>query len=90
MARTHKDVEFAVDQPDGRERIFKNFDAAAGYAVALAASDGRPRHIDVLIYSVAGARAWGGDYAVEEYRADPDASVSDRITVKADHVGRVY
>jgi len=90
MARTHKDIEFAVNDGSGQERIFKNFDAAAGFAVALAASDGRKHHIDVLIYSVSGARAWGGDDAVEEYRSDPDANVSDRITVSADHVGRVY
>lgn len=89
MARSHKDIEFAVDV-NGQERIFKRFDEAAGFAVALAASDGRTHHIDVLIYSVAGARAWGGDYAVEEYRSDPEASVSDRISVRADHVGRVY
>jgi hypothetical protein len=90
MAKRHKDVEFAVTDGSGRERIFKTFDAAAGFAVVMAVSHGGVSNVDVLIYSKAGARAYGGDDAVEEYLADPDASVSDRIEIRADHIGRVY
>ena len=90
MKKLHKDVEFSVDDASGKERIFTSFDEACGFAVALAAGDGRPRNVDVLIHSVAGALAWGGDYAAEQYLEDPDASVSDRIVIRADHQGRVY
>lgn len=88
-AKTHKDVEFAVDDASGNERIFKKFDEAAGFAVSLAAS-GRATKIDVLIHSRAGARWWGDDHAVEEYNSDPDASVSERIQITAESIGRVY
>lgn len=89
IAKTHKGVEFAVDNGAGDEVIFKTFDAAAGFAVTLAAS-GRPKvSIDVLVYNVSGARWWGGDYAVAEYRSDPDASVHERIVIRADSQGRV-
>ena len=87
--RTHKDVEFAVDDASGDQRIFKQFDAAAGFAVGVAASGRSNVSIDVLIYSVSGARWWGGDYAVEQYRDDPDASVSDRIKIRAESIGSV-
>ena len=87
--KRHKGVEFAVDDASGHERIFKTFNEAAGFAVTIAAS-GRPNvSIDVLIYSVAGARWWGGDDAVEQYREDPEASVSERIEVSANVVGRI-
>lgn len=90
MAKKHKDVEFHVTDAGGHTRVFDTFDEAAGFAISLAASDGRAHNIDVLIYSKAGARWWGGDDAVEEYESDPDASVSDRITVRAEDVGRIY
>jgi hypothetical protein len=88
MSKSHKDVEFAVDDAGGRERRFKKFDEAAGFAVAIA-STGRKVNLDVLIHSKAGARAWGGDDAVEQYEEDPDASVSERIEIKVNIVGRV-
>lgn len=90
MKKLHKDVDFAVDDAGGNEKIFGNFDEACGFAVSLAASDGRPHNVDVLIHSKAGARAWGGDDAVEQYLEDPDASVSDRIEIRAEIKGRVY
>lgn len=89
MAKSHKDVEFSVDDAGGKERIFKTFDEAAGFAVAIAGSTGKTVNLDVLIYSKAGARAWGGDDAVEEYESDPDASVSERIEITAQSVGRI-
>lgn len=87
--KSHKDVEFAVNDASGRQRTFKRFDEAAGFAVAVAASRGEA-DLDVLIHSVAGARWYGGDHAVSEYKSDPDASVSDRIEIRVNHVGRVY
>ncbi len=87
--KTHKGVEFAVDDAGGDQRIFKTFDAAASFAVTVAAMRGVDVNLDVLIYNVSGARWWGGDYAVSEYRSDPDASVSDRIIIRAESVGRI-
>lgn len=86
---THKDVDFAVDDASGKQRIFRSFDEACGFAVAISASCGKPVNVDVLIHSVEGARAWGGDCAVEAYLEDPDASVSERIEIRADSEGRV-
>jgi hypothetical protein len=87
--RTHKDVEFAVDDASGKERIFKTFDDAAGFAVNLALSDGRAHNLDALVSSRAGARFLMGDAGVDEYDQDPDASVHARVIVKAEYVGRV-
>jgi len=90
MARkTHSDLEFAVDDASGRQRTFRTFDEAAGFAVAVAASTGRAVNVDVLAWSRAAARFYGGDYGAEQYDEDPVASVFDRIVVRADHVGRV-
>jgi hypothetical protein len=88
MARTHKDVEFAVDDASGRERVFKTWDEAAGFAVSIATS-GRPSAIDILVYSEAGARNVMGEDGVAMYREDPDASVFWRIEIIANAVGRV-
>jgi hypothetical protein len=85
---THKDLEFAVDDASGKERIFKSWPEACGFAVALSAS-GRKVNIDVLAGSEAAAKAWSGDEGVEQYREDPEASVFDRITVRAESIGRI-
>jgi hypothetical protein len=87
--RTHKDVDYAVDDASGREVIFKTADEAAGFAVSVALSGRSPVYIDVLIYSRAGAKFYGGDDAVEQYDEDPEASVSERIRIKAESEGRV-
>jgi len=89
-AKTHKDVDFSVDDASGSERIFKTFDEAAGFAVSLAASDGREHNVDVLIWSKAGARFYGGDYGVEQYEEDPEASVHERVVIRAESIKRVY
>ncbi len=86
--KLHKDVEISINDASGRERIFHSFDEAAGFALALAVS-GRTVELDVLVYSEAGARAWGGDDAVEEYREDPEASVFERVRIKAESLGRI-
>lgn len=90
MARkeTHPDVEYAVDDAQGRERTFKTFDEAAGFAVAMASSGGVV-HLDILIWSEEGAYWYGGDDAVEQYNEDPEASVFERLEVSAESVGRV-
>ena len=87
--KSHKEVDFAVDDASGRERIFKTFDEAAGFAVSLAASDGRTYNIDVLVFGRAGARWFGGDDAVAVYNEDPEASVHEQIAVRADAKGRI-
>jgi len=87
--RSHRDVEFAVDDARGDQRAFKTFDDAAGFAVGLAAATGKRVHLDVLVMSRAGATWWGGDDAAESYDEDPEASVFDRLVVQASAQGRV-
>ena len=87
--RTHRDVEFAVDDAGGAERTFKTFDEAAGFALGIAVSTGRRTNVDVLVSSRGGARWWGGDDAVGVYDEDPEASVFERIAVQASSEGRV-
>lgn len=86
--RIHKDIEFAVDDASGKERIFKTWDEAAGFATSLAAS-GRTVNLDVLAYSRAGARAFMGDEGAEMYDEDPEASVFMRLQVTVNAQGRV-
>jgi hypothetical protein len=92
MARpkTHKDVEFEVENTSGerRTRIYKTFDEAAGYALSIAISSGEAV-LDVLVWTESGARWLGGDDAVEQYREDPDASVFDRYVIKVNAQGRI-
>jgi hypothetical protein len=87
-AKVHKDVEYAVDDASGDERIFGSWDEAAGFALSIAAMRGQST-VDVLVYSEAGARFSGGDDAVEEYLEDPEASVFRRIEVSVNDQGRV-
>ena len=89
MAKTHKDVEYAVDDPSGRQRTFRTFDEAAGFAVQQASSNGSKVNIDILVWSAAGARSVMGDDGVEQYKEDPEASVFLRVEVKANNIGRV-
>lgn len=84
----HKDLEFHVNKPDGSTGVFDTPDKAAGLAVSLAIS-GHEATIDVVTWSEAGARAYGGDDAAEVYREDPEASVHERIVVRAESLGRV-
>jgi hypothetical protein len=84
-----KNLEFAVDDSSGHERIFHTFEEAAAFAISLATSTGAKVNLDVLAWDRKAAKAWGGDYAAEEYDADPDASVHDRIVIRADSQGRI-
>lgn len=45
--------------------------------------------LDVLVWSKAGVKAFGGDDAVERYEEDPEASVFERYEFKCNMVGRV-
>jgi len=83
-----KDVEYVVSAY-GRESDFSDANQAAGRALDLALLTGKDVHFDVLVYSEAGARAYGGDDAVERYLEDPDASVFERIVVKAESLGSI-
>jgi hypothetical protein len=88
MAKTHKDVEYAIDDSSGQQHTFKNFDEAAGFALAIAVS-GREANLDVLVWSKSGARFYGGDDAVNQYNEDPEASVFERFEIRVNAVGRV-
>ena len=87
--KTHKDVEFAVDDPGGRQRTFKTFDEAATVALADAATTGSRVNLDVIVWSRAGANWWGGGDAEDAYDEDPDASVFERFEVHVNRLGRV-
>jgi hypothetical protein len=85
----HPDVEFHVDKADGSTKIFRNFDKAAGLAVALAASTGRKAQILTIIWSREGAESYAGDWGAEQYDEDPDASIFQLIEVEAEDQGRI-
>lgn len=76
-------LEYHVD-----DRVFKSFDAAAGFAVAISAATGRGVDIDVITWTRAAAKAYAGAHGAEVYDEDPDASVHDRIQVQAEATGR--
>lgn len=86
--RKHKDVEYAVEDGGGKERIFKTWGEAAEFALGMAASTGEA-NLDVLIYSTWGAKFYGGEDAVEQYKEDPEASVFERFEIRVNNVGRV-
>lgn len=90
MARRkkHKDVEYHVDRPDGSTVHTNDPAEAALTALSVAMSRGEAV-LDVVVWSESGARAYGGDDAVEQYREDPEASVFDRFEIKVNNVGRV-
>ena len=73
-----EDVEYAVDDCSGQERIFKDPKEAQAFAISVAIARGEA-NLDVLVWSAAGALAYGGSDAVEAYREDPEASVFERF-----------
>lgn len=81
--RKHKDVEFHV-----LDRVFDTFDEAAGIAVVDALGGGKV-DVDVVVWSVEGAEWFGGDDARGQYEEDPEASVFERIVIRANSLGRV-
>lgn len=82
--RKHKDVEYVVG-----EGATDNFDEAIALAAVRSLSRGQPEPVDVLIWSRAGAKFYGGDDAVAMYKEDPDASVFERIVIQAESLGRI-
>lgn len=91
MARLrHTDVEYSVDWPGNtmQETVYDNFADAAKALVSLCTGSGKAT-LNVLIFSEAGARFYGGDTAVEQYLEDPEASVFERFEFKCNAVGRV-
>ena len=84
-AKTHKDVEFQIGG-----QTYSTFNEAAVAAVLDSIKKGNAEvNLDTLIWSEVGARAFGGDDAVEQYKKNPDLSVFERITIKADIKGPV-
>ena len=86
--RKHKDVEYAVEDSSGNERIFKTFDEAAAFALSMAISNGEA-DLDVLIYSTWGAKFYGGTDAVAQYKEDPESSVFERFNITVNNAVRV-
>ena len=87
--RSHLDVEFQVTGPGGRDVVFHTFDEAAAFAVRTSVGDGTWTGIYVVVRSEAGARWYGGELAVEQYRSDPEASVFEKLNVKAVSEGMI-
>ena len=87
--KSHPQVEYAVNDASGKERTFKTFDEAAGFAVGVALSGRDHVYVDVLIFDKSGARFYGGYEAVEQYEEDPEASVFERFEISGNAVGRV-
>ena len=86
------DLEYHVNLEGSKSRIFNSFNDAAGFVLARAGSTGAAdATIDVICWSKAGARAYGGDDAVARYKEDPDASVFERleVSVKINNAGRI-
>ena len=86
-----KDLEFQVSEAHhlGQNTTFKSFEKACSHAISLACSRGEEVQIDVLTWTKTAARAWGGDAAVEVFEEDPEASVHERIIIKAESHGRI-
>lgn len=81
---THKDVEFHV-----QTQVYKTFKEACFHAVSRASCGEADITIDIVIWSKAGARWWGGDDAVTAYQEDSEASVFERLEISVNNVGRV-
>ena len=90
--KTHPDVEFHVEPAGGPAaasvHIAKTWSDACEVAV-LGGIMGNKMNLDVVVWSEAGARWYGGADAVEQYREDPEASVFERFEVRVDALGRV-
>jgi hypothetical protein len=89
MERTerHRDVEYSI-KLGHKEVVFETLDDAAPYVLSAALAEGRA-HLDVLVHSADGAAWYGGDEAVALYQDDPEASVFERIEVRASSQGRI-
>jgi hypothetical protein len=86
--KRQKDLEFHVDVA-GSTKVFDKFDRAVETAAIMSIGTGVPVGVDVVAWSEAAARAFGGDDGVESYREDPEASVFRRFTVQMHDLGRI-
>ena len=84
----HPDLEFAVRNVDDSAHHFTDAKEAKAFAIDVAVARGESV-IDVLVWSADGARAYGGDDAVDRYYEDPEASVFERFEIKVNNAGRV-
>lgn len=82
------DLEYHVDVSTGITERYENFDDAAVAAMTVATARGESA-IDVVVWTDEGARKYGGDAAVDQYREDPEASVFERLEVRVNNQGRV-
>lgn len=88
MTKALEDLEFHVGTIGNKcaivnARTYKS--AAEAYKAAQDWTKcGDALVIDVVTWSKEAAHAWAGDHGVEEYEADPDASVHDRIVQRKD------
>ena len=87
--KSHPDVEFQTSGLGGRDVVFREFDEAVVFAVHTSLGDGTWTGVYIIIRSEAGARWWGGEPALEQYRSDPEASVFEKINVKATSEGMI-
>lgn len=72
--KTHPDLEFHVGGIHDRVEIASTWDQAQEMA-----REYKLTQIDVVCWSREAAILWAGEYGVEEFDADPDASVQDRM-----------
>ena len=79
-----KGLSFEVE-----EQKFSTFRDAAEFAVAHSALTGKKVEIDVITLSLSAAEAWAGDFGVEVYEENPEASVHERIVVQARSQGSI-
>ncbi len=71
-------------------KVISNVKEASATAISMSISrGGEPVIIDVLAWTRAAARSYAGDYGVEVYDEDPEASVHDRIVIRAASQGRI-
>ena len=82
-------MEFHIDYPGGKTVVKTDFGEACALAVSLSAGTGKRVAIDCIAYSEQDAKDWSGEFGVERYREDPDASVFERIWISAESVGRI-
>jgi hypothetical protein len=85
----HKDVDFEVSAGEKTQHT-KDWSEAVLLAVAFSASrGGEEAVVDVVVHSKAGAKHWLGDDGVEQYEEDPEASVFQRVSIRAVDKGRI-
>lgn len=80
----HKDLEYHIGNG-----VFRDVHDASSTAIAMALSRGEPVTLDVVCWSRAAAVAYAGADGGDQYDADPEASVFDRIVIRATSQGPV-